>query len=303
MTRGKSLILAFGLGALLTGCDSEEQAALAERQRQLDAALAERQEIAQHLNEIRHKEDALAQQVAELRARMRHADAAELARLLAGEGLKELSTREEVGTLQVRLGGDGGASKALAALSALEPAAASIVLRGVTIDAKGWSAELEVPPDPKPAPPPRSERSPGLPSGPPLPERGLFSGSESRHLREQIAVTERRIMELDKVLGEVNRLAQQGKALEAELGALRAIKLSERLAGMLPVVERLFGGPRPVISQGTVRFTGTRLTLSGLGSDTDAAKRLVALSEVGKVVESGKERIELELATSSAASP
>jgi hypothetical protein len=68
----------------------------------------------------------------------------------------------------------------------------------------------------------------------------------------------------------------------------------ERLAGSRPVVERLFGGNKPLLSLGTADFAGDRVKLTGLPQGNEA-QRVAALSAVGKVLASGPDGTELAL--------
>lgn len=299
MDRRKAALFVLCTGATLLGCEGEYSRWLEHRQRQLDVTLAEKAEIAQNLNERRRELDVLEEKLAGLRARLNRPSAEDLTRLLSGQRLETLTFREEGRVLHVRFGGSGGASRLLAALRALTTSERAIVLKRVSVEPRAWSVELEVPA----APALVIEEKPfqGGPLAPswPMPEPGFFASifepdSRSRR-RRLIQDTERRIAELDKVLGEVLRLNQRKAGLEAEARALEELNTGERLVGQRALVEALFGGGKPRLVTGVAEFQARQLTLRGLGQG-DAAKRLAALAGVGQVVEAGTDAIVISTA-------
>lgn len=299
MDRRKAAVFVLCASVSLSGCESEQGRWLAQRQRQLDLALAEKAEIAQNLNERRRELDVLEERLAGLRARLNRPSAEDFTRLLSGQRLESLTFREEAGVLHVRFGGSGGASRLLAALRALSASERAIVLKRVSVEPRAWSVELEVPAVPRPSVQATPYRA-GLPVPmSPMPPPGFFAslhepGSVSRQ-REFIRRTEQRIAELDKVLGEVSRLYQRKAEAEAHLRALEELGVGGRLAEQRALVEALFGGRKPRLLTGVAEFQGRQLTLRGLGQG-EAAKRLASLSQVGQVVEAGTDAIVISTA-------
>jgi hypothetical protein len=183
------------------------------------------------------------------------------------------------------------------ALQALAPWERALVLKRMSVEPRGWSAELEVPAEP---PPFVQEKSP-MAWGPasPMPPRNLFEtltqGTELSRKEERLRQTQQRVAQFDKVLGEVVKLSQRKMGIEAQVRALKAVRPGERLVGQRAVVEALFGGKAPRLATGVAEFQGARLTLKALGAG-DAAKRLASLAEVGRVLQSDADAVVLSTA-------
>jgi len=286
MSSGKWLV-ALGIGALLVGCDGKEKATLAERQKSLDKELAEKQAIAQNLGQAKQELASLETKITEAKAKLHRPDSAELKTALAPLKLKETSVDDAA----VHMGGDGGGAKLVSALHALDAWASAVALKKITVDGKKWSADLEIPAEPKPAPVAAEKAEPAKHADRgPLPPPSFLSSSESKALRTSIAQTEKKIADLDKVIAEVKQVSAKKAAAKAELDALQSVKPEERLAGTLPVVEKLFGGAKPVLAKATAEVAGTHLKLTNLPKNTDMKK----LGAAAKIVQSGPGTAEVE---------
>jgi hypothetical protein len=304
MQRFKAAFFVTCLGTALLGCGNGEQGRwLEQRQRRLDLELAEKMEIAQHLNERRQELKTLEQELAGLKAGLSRPKTEDLSRQLAGPGLDTLTVREEQGVLAISLGGTGAAPRMLEALRALSPSERALALKSVTVEHRRWAAELEVPAEPKAEPRPAAQQKiakDGPMGATAMPKAGLLDslleGDELARRRRQVEDTERRIDELDKVLLAVRMLNQRKANLEAQVSALKSVSPGERLVGQRPLVEALFGGKKPRLKLGVAEFQGTRLTLKELGLG-DAAKRLASVSEVGKVLQSDADTLVLSTAS------
>ena len=107
-------------------------------------------------------------------------------------------------------------------------------------------------------------------------------------------MTEQRIAQLDKVVGEIVKLHQRKAGLEAQVNALKEPSPGNRLVGQRTLIEALFGGTKPRITTGTVELQGGQFTLKGLGPG-DAAKRLASLADMGRVLQSGPDAVVISL--------
>jgi hypothetical protein len=299
MDHRKAALFVVCVGTVLLGCEGEQSRWLAHRQRQLDVELAEKMEIAQNLNERRRGLAFLEQQLVELKAGLNRPSAEDLSRRLAGLGLETLTFREEGGVLSLRLGGSGGAPGLMGALRALAASERAIALKRVSVEPKAWSVELEVPAEPKPFVEEKSFR--GWPREPtsPMPRAGVLEAivenDKLSQKQQRLRMTEQRIAEFEKVIGEVIRINQLRVGIEAQVRALKELNPGERLVGQRVLVEALFSGKKPRLATGVVEFEGHQLTLKGLGSG-DAAKRLASLAEVGRVLQADAEAIVLSTA-------
>lgn len=290
MGSGKWLVV-LGIGALVAGCDGKEKAALQERQKQLLAELAEKQAIAQNLGQFKQELAAIEAKVSEAKAKLHRPDTAELKTVFAALKLKEALVQDDAGAPHARLSGEGGGTTLVASLHALDASASTVALRQLTVDGKKWSAELEVPAEPKPAAAAAEKIEPmKRPAPGPLPEQSFLASSETKTLRTRITQTEKAIADLGKVIAEVKQLSEKKAAAKAELDALETIKPQERLAGTLPMVEKLFGGAKPVLAKATAQVEGTHLKLTDLPKKPDLKK----LGQAGKIVQSGPGTAELE---------
>jgi hypothetical protein len=304
MQRFKAAFFVTCLGTALLGCGEGQQGKwLDQRQRHLDVELAEKRELAQHLNERRQELQVLEEELAALKVGLSRPSAEDLTRRLSGPGLDTLNVREEQGALAISLGGTGAAPRLLEALRALSASERALTLKSVTVEHRRWAAELEAPAEPKAEPKPAAKEKiakdgPMLSSGP-MPQAGLlervFEGDDTVRRKRQLAETEQRIAELDKVLFAVRLLNQRKVGLEAKIRTLKELNPRERLVGQRPLVEALFGGKKPRLKLGVAEFQGTRLTLKGLETG-DAAKRLASLAEVGPVLQSDADTIVLSTA-------
>lgn len=299
MDRCKAALFVVCVSALLLGCEGEQSRWLAQRQSQLDLELAEKMAIAENLNERRRELALLEQQLVELKAGLNRPSAEDLSRRLAGLGLETLTFREEEGVLSLRLGGSGGAPGLMAALRALAASERAIALKRVSVEPKGWSVELQVPAEPKPSVEEKSHRGWTREPTSPMPRAGVLEAIvENDRLsqrQQRLRMTEQRIAELEKVIGEVVRLNQLRVGIEAQMRALKELNPGERLVGQRALIEALFSGKKPRLVTGVAEFEGQRLTLKGLGSG-DAAQRLASLAEVGRVLQADAEAIVLSTA-------
>ena len=284
MKRRQSIVFVVGIVAGLVGCEDEAGRWLAMRQKQVDLEFTQKMEVIQSLNELRHQLEELEKELAALRAQRVRPGPEELSRLLAGEPLTTQEFKPEGDVLHVRLGGAGGAPRLLSALRALGRAEQTLVLKQVSVEPSAWTAELELPPDPSLAVKKkvRPSRAPYVPK--PLPEPGLFETATHEKQREKIRETEKKIAELDRVIDELRKLRERQEASEAQLRALKELKPERQLVGQRPIVEALFGGPRPKLTTGVARFQEDRLELRNLGRG-DAARRRASLEAIGPVLE------------------
>jgi hypothetical protein len=306
MQRFKAAFFVTCLGTALLGCGEGQQGPwLEQRQRRLELELAEKMELAQHLNERRQELRNLETELAALKAGLGRPDAEELTRALSIPGVDRLNVHEQQGTVTLSLGGTGGARQLLEVLrmGALSASERALALKSVTVEHRRWAAELETPATPKPEPKPAAQekiaKDGPMGSANVMPKASLLEriseGDELERRRRQVEQTEQRIAELDKVLLAVRMLNQRKVGLEAQVRALKELNPRERLVGQRPLVEALFGGKKPRLTVGVAEFQGSRLTLKALEKG-DAAKRLASLAEVGPVLQSDADTIVLSTA-------
>ncbi|MHB8878980.1 MAG: hypothetical protein ACYC8T_35205 [Myxococcaceae bacterium] len=262
-------ILSLVLLLCCCACDRDEVRALEARQAQLDRRLAEMQVIAQNLNEFRKEVDVLEQRVGALGS----PDKPEMVRLVGL--LAPVSPRvvaPSAGGTGLHVAGGGGASGAAAAWHALGPAAGGVRLRRVEVSSDGWALELTLAAAPGTAVAAPASAAPL----PPAPPEGTFCGSRCEALRQRSTETERRIVELQKVLGEIGLIAARRAELRARLD-----ERADTLASWLGILDALFSGERPLLESGTLDVEGRegRLTRFPLGKASLAAEALEDLAD------------------------
>lgn len=286
--RFKAVLLLVCTGLVWLGCETERITELRQQQRRLELALVERREIAQNLNERRREVEVLEQQWAQYQL----PGAERLSGLVASQGV-EVAVKEEGGTQQVHLRGEGGGARLVAALRALAPVERALALRRVAVSPKAWSVELGALAQPLPAT--SSKPLPPRVAAPrALPEPGLFDSSEGRRLEQQLAMLEQRIAELDKIMAAIYPLNERKTQLEQGLRPLKELKPADRLEGQRAVVEALFGGQRPRLVAGTAELQGERLIIQGL-APKGMKKQLASLAQVGKVLQADEAGVVLAL--------
>ncbi|HLL53673.1 MAG TPA: hypothetical protein VK447_09015 [Myxococcaceae bacterium] len=280
-------------GAVGLGCDGAAREELRVRERDLELKVIEKQEIAQHLNEYRAEVEQLSRTLSEARTSYHWPAPEELTKLLADAGVKKVSTEQVGDVLRVRFGDDGKPKGLGVALAALAPVQRAVTLRQVSVTDRDWSVELEVPPVPVTSAPPPPSPTPRNPP-PPLPACSRFFGDECERLKSRNEQMQVRLDMIEMIAGEVALLDQRRKHLQSMLKVLEQVNPADRLAGARPAVERLFTGKAPLLTRGTAAFKGNQVKLSGLGGSNDTT-RVTSLAEVGKVLSSGPEGIDLAL--------
>jgi hypothetical protein len=284
----KSLLVVIGVGALLAGCDAKERTALQARSAQLDKEIAAKKAIAQNLEPFRTETAAAEQQIAALKAKLHRPAAADLNAALDALKLKEAAVKDD----GARLVGDGGGAQLASALHAFDAKASAVVLKQLTVDGKKWTAELVFPAEPVAPAPAAVEPKAAAPAKlPPMPEQSFMAGAETKALRDRVAKAEKELAALDKAVVEVEQVSAKQDAARAELAALQAVKLDDRLAATLPVAEQLFGGAKPVLTKGTAEFAGAVVKLTKVGKAAAVVKKLAPL---GKATASGKDAVDFE---------
>jgi hypothetical protein len=290
--RGQTVLIALGISAGLLGCESRSSELLKSQERQVELELAEKTEILQNANEYRQQVEVLEQELTALQAQRFRPTPMDLGLLLDKEPLTKMAVRFEEGTMHLRLDGAGGGPGLVATLRALGRAEQTFVLRQVSVAPTAWAAELELPPEPSTPEEKRTRRDVHTSSARPLPPPGLFESKESEQRRVKILTIQSKIADLDKSFAEMALLLDRRNTLEARLRVLKQLKPQAHLVGQRPVIEALFGGPRPRLTRGMARFQADQLVLSELG-EGDEARRLTSLSEVGKVLQANAETIVL----------
>lgn len=289
MISRKSLLVVIGIGALLAGCDAKERAALKERSAQLDKELQEKKTAAANLEPFQTELAAIEKQAAELKAKLSPPAAADVTTAFATLKLKEADVKDD----GAHLAGEGGGGGAVSALHTLDANASAVVLKQLAVEGKKWTADLEFPAGPAtPAPAPAAEpKAAAATKRPPMPAQSFMAGSETKALRDRVAKAEKELAALDKTIAEVEQVAAKRDAARAELAALQAVKVDERLVTTLPVAEQLFGGAKPILAKGTAEFAGGVVKLTKVGKAPAVAKKLEPL---GKATASGKDAVDFE---------